>query len=271
MYKVVFIDLDGTLLDSDKSISEDNRRAISDAMNRGIKIVISTGKVFKAARKFADAVGVGEEIITCNGSEIRNVSDGKLLYSNLLSNEESFRIIDICRSEDIYFHAYILDEMYTERYECPNKFYWKENVEVPVPYKIRINIVPDLKEIINSSKIGISKFLLVSQDMTKIGRVRKMIESNISSVDVMSSCDDNLEVVRRGVNKGVAVKFLSDIYKFERQEIIAIGDSENDYSMLECAGLKVAMGNGKEVVKLIADIITDPCDENSIAKILDNI
>ncbi len=271
MYKAVFIDLDGTLLDFEKNISKSNLRAISDAMNRGIKIVISTGKVFKAARKFADVAQIDGEIITCNGSEIRNVSDGRLLFSNLLSNEESHKIIDICRSEGIYFHAYILDDMYTERYECPNKLYWKENVEVPVPYRIRINIVPDFKEIINSSKVGISKFLLVSKDEKKIGNIREVIERNINSVDAMSSCDDNLEIVKKGVNKGAAVRFLLGIYKFGLEEIVAIGDSENDYSMLECAGLKVAMGSGKELVKSIADIITDPWDGDSIAKILDNI
>ncbi|MDP4180336.1 MAG: Cof-type HAD-IIB family hydrolase [Bacillota bacterium] len=270
MNSIIFIDLDGTLLDSHKRISIENKNEIRRAQANGSKIIICTGKVFKAAKRFAQEVGISGPLISCNGAEIRDIKNDELLYSDFLSKKDSNKIVDICRQSDIYFHAYINHDMFTEKVSCPTPLYWKENVEVEKQYRIRISIVPDFKDVIGVSPHNISKFLIVSHDSDQLLKVRKLIEK-IETVNVMCSGLDNLEVVNKSVNKGAALKFISMNEKFKSYRTIAIGDSENDLSMLKSAEYRIAMGNAEKSLKNIAHFVSTTNDESGVAKAIEQI
>jgi Cof subfamily protein (haloacid dehalogenase superfamily) len=265
MSKIIFIDLDGTLLSSSKKISKENKDAVRSAEEKGLKVIICTGKVFKSAKKFAHEVGIEGPLISCNGAEIRDIATEELLYSDFLMKEDCYKIIDICREKRVYFHAYINHDMFTEMNQCPTPLYWRENTEVPDEYRIKIEVVSDFKETVKNSSQNVSKFLMVSHDPKQLVEVRSLIEE-IDTVNVMCSGDDNIEVVNKNVSKGKALLFVSEFDKFRGYDTIAMGDSENDLSMLLKSQFKVVMGNASEALKNIADFVSVTNDENGVAK-----
>ncbi|KNY26996.1 Cof-type HAD-IIB family hydrolase [Pseudobacteroides cellulosolvens] len=270
MSKLIFIDLDGTLLSSDKRVSKENRDAIRNAEQKGLKVIICTGKVFKSAKRFAHEIGIKGPLISCNGAEIRDIATEKLLYSDFLRKEDCYKIIDICRRKRIYFHAYIDHDMFTEMGECPTPLYWIENTEVPEEYRINIRVVSDFKEVVNKSSQNVSKFLMVSKDRQQLIEVRHLLEE-IDTVNVMCSGDDNIEVVNKNVNKGKALVIVSESSEYSEYEIVAMGDSENDLSMLLESQYKIVMGNADESLKKIADFISATNDENGVAIAIEQI
>ncbi len=270
MYRLISVDLDGTLLNSQKKISGENIEAIHMAIEKGIKVIICSGRVFKGARVFARKINTKEPLVSCNGAVVKELETGKILYSNLLRKEDCYEVVDICRRENIYFHAYMDDDMYTENPDCPSILYWKGNSELPERDRVKINITDDFKKTIEKSNILVSKIVVISEDLNALSMIRKRIEE-VTGVDVMSSNFDNFEVVNRGANKGTALKFLSEKLNIAREEIIAIGDNENDYTMLKYAGLSIAMGNAEDSIKRIADLVTLTNDESGVAKAIKKI
>jgi len=270
MSKLIFIDLDGTLLCSNKKISKENKEAVRIAEEKGLKVIICTGKVFKAAKRFAHELGINGPLISCNGAEIRDIATEKLLYSNSILKEDCYKIVDICRSKNIYFHAYINHDMFAEKEECPTPLYWIENTQVPEEYRINIRVVPDFKDIVNKNTQGVSKFLMVSKDPQQLFEVRSLLEK-IDTVNVMCSTDDNIEVVNKNVGKGNALTFVSNMDEYNGYGIVAIGDSENDLSMLLESHYKIVMGNADESLKKIADFISPANDESGVAIAIEQV
>ena len=267
MYKLVAIDLDGTLLDSKQRITETNISAIQSAIRKGVRIVICSGRIFKGARIFARQFQKEGPIITCNGALIKELGSGTALYSNFLGLEDAMRIIDICHRQGVYFHMYAHDVMYAEKLEFGSSFYYKMNAELPDEDRVDIRIVEDMGEELQSNPVEVSKFVIVSQDPELLLETRNLV-LEIPTIEVMSSGRNNFEAVNRGVNKGVAIRLLSEQLGISREEIIAIGDNENDCSMIEYAGLGVAMGNAEDFVKEMADFVTLTNNDSGVGEVL---
>ncbi len=268
MYKLVAIDLDGTLLNSDKEISSRNAKAISLAIEKGVKIVICSGRVYSGARLYAKQVGAVDPIIACNGAIISESIDGKVIYSNNLSTEACLKIIDICHKNNIYYHVYAEDTMLTEKLGFTSLKYFEKNKTLPIKDRVKIEVVGDMVTKIKSLQGKVLKLVIVNDDLELLKRTRNEMEQ-IASVDVMSSNYDNFEVVNKGVNKGVALKKLSVLLDIPPEEMIAIGDNENDISMLDYAGLGIAMENGEDCAKDAAQYITASNDESGVAQAIE--
>ncbi len=270
MYKLLSIDLDGTLLNSAKRISDENKEAVKAAIGRGIKVVVCSGRVFKGAGVYARELGIKGPLISCNGAVIKNIENDEIYYSNLLSKEDCCNIIDFCHKENVYFHAYIDNDVYTEYSDCPSASYWRSNSALPQEDRVKVCLTDDLKKVVNESIVLVTKIVIISKDFGILKKVRDQI-GVIPGVDVMSSNYDNLEVVNKGVNKGAALKYVAEKLNIKRDEIIAIGDNENDYAMLKYAGYSVAMGNAQDSIKQIAHHITSTNNENGVAKAIKRI
>ncbi len=268
MYRLMAIDLDGTLLDNNKEISHRNKEAISLAIEKGIKIVICSGRVYTGARQYAKQVGSKDPIIACNGAIISENIDGKILYSNNLDNEECLKIVDICHRNNIYFHVYAGDTMLTEKLGFTSLKYFEKNKSMPPEDRVNIEVVKDMVAKLNSIAGQVLKFVVVADDMTLLKKVRNEMEQ-ISSIDVMSSNYDNFEVMNKGVNKGAALRKLSELLDIPAIEMIAIGDNENDISMFNYVGLSIAMDNGEDCAKEAAQYVTAANDQDGVAKAIE--
>lgn len=264
MYKLVAIDLDGTLLNSEKKVSEENRTALQLASEKDVKIVICSGRVFKGARVFARHISTNEPIIACNGALIKDMQTDDVLYANTVSKEDCHRIVDICHKENVYFHAYLGDVLYTEALKFGSAFHSKMNQRLPSEDRLEIVLADDMHEVVETNPALAYKFVAISDNAEQLAKTRSRI-CDIKTIDVMSSFYDNFEMVNHGVSKGNAVKFLCEKLDIKREEVIAIGDNENDLSMIQYAGVGVAMGNAESIVKDIADYITLDNDKNGVS------
>ncbi len=264
MFKLISIDLDGTLLNSDKKISNKNKTVLKKAMDKGIKVVVSTGRIVAGGRIFANEIGTKDPLIACNGAIIKDLRTEGIIYGNYLGNPEFHKVINICRSSGIYFHAYIGDTMYTEKLDFSSLFYWNKNQDTPEKDRVDIKLVENLNEALEESRQQASKIVIISRDLEHVASVRRSIE-NIGNIGITSSYIDNFEVMNQGVDKGTALKFLAEKLGIKREEIMALGDNENDASMLEYAGIGIAMNNGLDYIKEMADHITLTNDEDGVA------
>jgi Cof subfamily protein (haloacid dehalogenase superfamily) len=267
MYKLVAIDLDGTLLNFNKQISDIDKETINYALNSGVKILVCSGRIFAGARIFARYLGINGPLIACNGAIIKEVETDEVLYSDFLEFEACKEVIDFCKEEDLYFHIYAGDTMYTERLEFSSKFYWDKNLTLSKSKQVDIRLVEDITKAIRNKSSNIAKIVAVSKDLEKLSSVRSRV-ANIKSLSVVSSNSDNFEVVNGGVSKGNALKFVAEKLGICKSEIIAIGDNENDCSMLDFAGLAVAMGNAEDYIKEMADYITLSNNDNGVSEVL---
>jgi Cof subfamily protein (haloacid dehalogenase superfamily) len=137
---------------------------------------------------------------------------------------------------------------------------------------VKIIVTDDLEKIIEENYQIILKVVIVS-DMDEIGELKKLRNEiiNMMDVEVVSSAENNIEIMSKGISKGNAVKILGDIYGISKDEIICIGDSENDISMIEYAGLGIAMANATDDLKAAADYVTDTNDNDGVAKAIEKI
>ncbi|OPZ94971.1 MAG: Sugar phosphatase YidA [Firmicutes bacterium ADurb.Bin419] len=267
MYKMIAIDLDGTLLDSNKEISCENRQYIKLALEKGVKVLICSGRIYPGAKVYAEQLSIAEPLVVCNGAVIKDTKSGEVLYSNLLSKDDCYSVIEILRDEDIYFHTYIDDVMYAEKLDYSALHYMLKSKDLGSDFRIDVKVVGSVREIIDNSKVNPSKIVVMSSDLEALARARCLAE-DIKTIEVVKSSYDNFEVLNYGVSKGKALEIISQRFSLKREEIMAIGDNENDYSMLEYAGFSVAMGNAEESIKDICDFVTLSNNENGVAQVI---
>jgi Cof subfamily protein (haloacid dehalogenase superfamily) len=264
MYKLVAIDLDGTLLNNEKEISKRNIKAIREACSKGVKIVICSGRVFSGARVYAKQVGVTGPVIACNGAVITRDIGGELMYASYMNKSDCFKVIDICKKYNTYYHIYAGDVMLTERLEGPSLRYYERNKTLLPEDRIKIEVVPDMREkLLNTAEV-VLKFIIITQDLDILKNARAEAES-LSNVTIMSSNYDNFEIMNKGVNKGDSLKQLAEMLNISSDEVMAIGDNENDLTMLSYAGLGVAMENAESNIKEAADYVTLSNEDDGVA------
>ncbi|KXG74009.1 Cof-type HAD-IIB family hydrolase [Thermotalea metallivorans] len=266
-YKLIVSDMDGTLLTSNGKISEETEKVLRQLMDKGIHVAVATGRIFTSAKVYAKYLGVTTPIIACNGAMVRNLKDMKIIYESHLSREDCLKILEICRKHHLYFHFYTDTIFYTERLDYSSLKYSEWNKTLREEEKIDLRVIDDPYKIIQNNESKIYKFVIIDQDKELLAKVRRELEA-IPTIECSKSWHNNLEIMNRGVSKGAAVRRLAKSLGIRREEVICFGDHENDLSMIEYAGLGIAMGNADEVVKARADYVTATNDEDGVAKAL---
>ena len=189
------------------------------------------------------------------------------MFQSILLDEVALEMIRLCKEQGLYCHLYSQDTVYTEKIINISQRYSEWNQKLNGGDRINIEVVSSLEKTVENERGNILKAVVVDKDNEKLAYIReKMIKTG--KVSVSQSLKDNLEVMNKGINKGNAVKILAQIYGIEQDEIIAIGDNENDISMIEYAGLGIAMGNAVDELKEKADYITGTYDEDGVAQAL---
>lgn len=267
--KLVCVDMDGTLLTSSKNVSEANKNAIKKAYKKGVEVVITTGRVFANADYYSKLIGVKSPIIASNGAIIRG-KNNEIIYKNPMKIEKMEAILKVCRKLKIKVNFHTSNSII-----CGSKF-----VYILVKYlflksmrnsnngKLELKYIPNyesLNKFINSNEV--IRCEIININSKRIGKLKSELKK-LDGIEVVGSTDRNIEVTSKSVSKGNAVKILADTYHIKREEIITIGDSENDLSMIEYGGLGVVMGNGNEKAKRIADYITDTNYNDGVAKVI---
>jgi len=265
-YDLIAIDMDGTLLNSDGRVSDRTRETVRLAIGSGAHVVLSTGRILRSALNHSKDLNMNKAIIAANGAIVIDEKQD-IIYEQKLSKEMVAHIIEIGEKNNMYYQFYGKDVFYSNAYlKEATEFY--KNRDPRNSTEIGFGLIKDKEEILEDNEIDIYKFLFLDKDIEKISDVRKQL-SELKDISISSSWSNNVEIMHKEVSKGNSLKHLCEKMDIPRERVIAIGDNENDLSMLEYAGLSVAMGNGEEFVKSKADIITDTNDEDGVSKIID--
>ncbi|MGH4137251.1 Cof-type HAD-IIB family hydrolase [Clostridium sp.] len=266
-YKLICIDMDGTLLNDKKIISEENHKAIKLASEKGVRIAVCTGRIFTSADFFSELLGVKSPVIASNGAYIREKDKDEIVYKSTLGIEKCNKLLEVFKKYSLYPHFYTSDIVFTEKLIYSSRFYEEVNKTLPKDKQVKIILVEDWDEVFKEYESEIFKGIAVEEDLDRL-QCAKMELKTMDEFEVVSSRFNNFEVMNRGVSKGSAVKILGEYYGIKSEQIICIGDSENDLSMIEFAGLGVAMANGSELVKEAAQYITDSNNCDGVAKVI---
>ena len=272
--KLVALDLDGTLFDNSSHISEHNLTAIRSITDKGIHVVISTGRPFEGI-PFDQIKGTGiNYAITANGSGIYEISTGKCLYENAMDEELVTPILNFLLTRDIHMDALIGGKGYTP-VQCV-----ETAQKLTVPSSIKNYIITtrtrldNILQFIHENQLKVQKMTLnfyPAADGTLIDRetVRKFLVSNPSITTVCGGYN-NLEFTRADANKGVGLRKLAEILGVNPDATMAIGDTENDLAIIEAAGIGVAMGNATDAVKARADYVTTTNTKDGVAAAIEH-
>lgn len=258
MYKVIFSDLDGTLLTDDKKICEKNIQAIKTAQNKGVKFVVCTGRLPFCYEMYADQLDLSEAIST-NGEIV--YSNGKIISSSYLPKDVCKKVIEYGIANNEYERIFSIDYLYllNKNKGGSDANFYKQSKGVSNDEAL------ELIDNINIYKFGFFN------DRDHLNKIRKNIEQMNLEADVVFSGPYLLEVVVKGKTKGVGIEEYCKYNKIDIKETIGVGDEENDKEMLKTVGLACCPRNASNLIKEICDFVTNnDNNEGSIAEIIEN-
>ncbi len=286
MYKLVTIDLDGTLLNSYGEISERNKNAIKNAVSKGVEIVIASGRPLQSARSFALEAGASNYAICGNGSLLYNVKNNEILFDKFIERQKVLEIIKICEENSIFYCLYTENLTISKSLNYNILFYNNENKKMTEDKQTNIKIISNIyKYVEENPSVGILKITICDESAIIFGGIIKKLRK-INDVDVLdvqhmarkviTSGTEEIkveyhytEITSKDVNKWAAILKLADRLKINPKEIIAIGDNMNDKDMIENAGLGVIMGNSAEYMHKFADVVAPTNNDDGVAEILE--
>jgi Cof subfamily protein (haloacid dehalogenase superfamily) len=259
MYRLVAMDLDDTLLTDDLTVTEATRSALAEAAARGVRLTIATGRMFTSAKRIAAQIGLNVPIITYQGSLIKNLMDGQVLYERFVPRDTVEAVYAYCRRHGLHLQTYVYDRLYA--FEENDKLTGYARLS-DIPY----NVVPDLAEVPEGNH---TKLVIIDEPETLDRLAPELRELAGPDVHVTKSKANFLEFLHREGTKGDALRFLAGYYGIPMEETIAIGDAWNDREMIEAAGLGVAMANAVPELKEIADYVTLSNNEDGVKHVLE--
>lgn len=264
MYKLIAIDMDGTLLKDDKTISAKTKEALKMASSLGIKIVLTSGRPIQGIKKYLNELkltGKDDYVIGLNGALICKCSDYSIISSNETLNGKDLKYIyNKVKEFKAYFHAFTTDE---DLVNVESKF--SKNEEKRINLKVRVVDFPtEIKDDDEILKV------VLEEEKDVLDKITTKIPTELfEEYNVIRSVDFMLEFMKNGCNKATGIEKLAQYLGISKEEIIAIGDASNDKEMIEYAGLGVAMGNSKDDIKMLADFITKSNEEDGVAYVID--
>ncbi len=282
MYKLIAIDLDGTLLNSYGEVSKENCEAIKNAINNGIEVVIASGRMKGSIISIAEEIGATNYIISGNGAILYDNKNDKILYESFLNKEKVLKIIKICEENSIYYNIYTENEVIAKNLNYNVLFYNYENSKKVEDKQTKINIIEDVYKYVEKTNANIVKITICDENQAIFNRIINKLKQ-INDIDVldiehmsrkkiMSGTEEvNIgyyytEIMNKNINKWTAIQELIKNLGIEEKEVIAIGDNVNDKEMVEKAGLGIAIGNSWLEKEHIGDIFISDNNSNDIAK-----
>ena len=267
--KLIALDLDGTFLDEEKRISEENSRAVREAIKNGIVLAVSTGRAFGSIPlKELEELGISYAI-TANGAMIHKLPEQECLYSDGMDSEFACEIINELQDLDVQVDAFVEGRCYGEKrlydridqmdlsdvmknymrnsrtfVDSETNFIRENNAKVQ---KLTLNFFPDQNGTCRSYDVVYERFV------------------NDPRINIVTGGYNNLELNNWGVTKGNSLRFLSEKLGIPLENTMACGDTQNDLDMIRTAGIGVAMGNATDDVKQAADFITRSNEEDGVA------
>ena len=285
MYKLVAIDLDGTMLNSYGVVSEETKNTIKEIEKQGVEVIIASGRPIDSIKQIAKEIESKNYFIAGNGAIIYDMKKDEIIYEKTLSKEKVLEIIKICEENSISYNVYTEREILATSLKYNVLYYHKENLKKEESKKTKINIVNNMYEYVkNKEDAKFLKITICDETKTVFNSIIKKLKGikNIEILDVSHMARKTIvhgteeyqisyfysEISTENVDKWEAIKFLIDKLNIKKEEVMAIGDNSNDKNMIKNAGLGIAMKQSTLSVLEVADEITEGNNEDGVAKIL---
>lgn len=249
--KILFTDLDGTLLNDEKQIPEENKKAIHETLKKGNAVVICTGRSLSSARNIIEALSLTEKgcyAILYNGGLIYDCCSGEILYKKTIPLPYVKYIFSQAERFGIHCQTYEGDYVLTKK-DSPElrQYKWSSRMDVKID--------PELTEHLKEEPVKILTSCLDNRKLHEAYRA-SMEEWARGKLSIFFSSEYYLEHVMEGISKGSAIRILCEMLHVPISDTIGAGDAENDLSMLDTTGISVCMANGTPEAKKHADYIT---------------
>lgn len=255
MIKLIATDIDGTLLKRDCTCPEGLEDCLKSLEERGIIVVPVTGRMHQAAIKIYDLLNFKNPLVSYQGGQI-NDAEGNIIYQKTLDKECVQEAIKWARKNLVHLQLYTDDKLYAEH---DNYFIQRYSREQNIPYEI-----VDFDEL---DPQYASKLLAVDfYDPEIVTKWVGILEEKFPQCFIVKSTPYFCEISHKEANKCDAVKFLQNYYGLKREEVLTIGDQNNDIALLQAGGVRVAMGNATDELKEIATYITDNVEDGGWIK-----
>lgn len=268
-YKMVALDLDGTTLDQGGVLNFDTRAVLNRLARSNIEVVVCTGRIFGSARYFSKLIESNGWIVSSNGALVANYDLSDIIIDNHMDRKTIKSVFQILESAGVYYHFYDHINYYTKELTYRAKMYKDWNDSLPKEDRININIIDNPFDIIDKSELNVYKVVVHDKDCNLIAELKSKMSD--LGLEVVSSIRESFDIMKKGSTKGMALKHIADRMDISRDEIIAFGDNENDISMIEYAGLGVAVKNAEQCLKDKADLIIESNNNHGVANFLDNL
>lgn len=286
MYKLVAIDLDGTLLNSYGEVSNKNKEAIQKAIKKNVEVVLTSGRPIMSVKNLANEIGCNNYMICGNGAITYDIQNDKIVYNKFLEKAKVLQIIRICEENSIFYNVYTKDTILTKNLNYNILFYNQENASKPEDKKTRITIMQNIEEYIqNREEEDYLKITICDNNKVIFGSIIKKLRI-IKDVDVLDVAHMSRKIIKDGtenvsmeyfyteitntnVDKWQAIENLIEKLQIKREEVIAIGDNINDAEMVKNAGLGIMMGNSAPYIKEMADIVVNDNDNDGVAEAIE--
>lgn len=262
MYKLIAIDMDGTLLNEEKKISQANYEAIQQATKNGVKIVLASGRPLVGFKKYLKELNLISEnnyAVAFNGAFVQSTEGTKIISKTTLTLEDYKSLYKLSLELEVNIHALTENSVISPK---DNEYTRQEAHWNGI--KSKIGPVEDV-----DSNTTIVKVMFVDKSDIIDEAITKIPAEISSKYTVVRSAPFYLEFLPKSVNKGAGVSALAEELNIKQEEVICIGDAGNDIHMIKYAGLGVAMGNASPEVKRASDFITKTNEEDGVAFIID--
>lgn len=266
--KMIGLDLDGTLLNTKKELTNYSKDVLRRAIDKGVYVLVATGRPY---------IGIPEELrnfpgiryaLTSNGARILDTEKGEVLIEEFLPKDAAIDSLEVFKKYDTMYEIYFHGQGYAEEEKMAQIHKYQHNPNMWEYVRKSRRVVPDVMELAKKSSDDMEKVQGLFADMNEREQAWKELAQD-KRIELVGSLGYNIEINAAGVNKGKGLVKLGELLGIRREEIMACGDGDNDIVMLKEVGMGVAMANGEEAVKEAADYITESNDEDGVAKAIE--
>lgn len=287
MFKLVAIDLDGTMLNQYGIVTQKTKNSIKKAQENGIEIMIASGRPIDSVKTISKEIGSENYFISGNGSIIYDIKKDEIIYENVLKKQKALEIIKICEENSIFYNVYTEKEIIAKNLQYNVLYYHKENLTKSEEDKTHVNIVEDIYDYIEKTDSKVLKVMICDKHQTIFNAIMRKLKE-VDDIEVLEVSHMSRKIIRQGteeipieyfyteisaknVDKWTALEFLKEKLQISSDEIVAIGDNVNDKKMIEKSGYGIAMGQSAPQIKEIADYVTDSNVDDGVANALDKL
>ena len=251
--KIFFADLDGTLLNKEKQITPVTYQTLKEWTEKGHKLVLCSGRALDSVINVRETLGLGDfsnmYLIGYNGGEIYDCTTKTLLNRVALSYEAAKKCFEIAKRHDIHIQTFSDSHIITEK-EDEEIIFYKKAVHTPVIF------ADDFMPYLDKEPCKCLAVFLHNKELIETFK-QEITQELGDEVTVMTSTPNYIEMFPISSGKGFSVKWLCEYLNLPLENALAAGDEMNDISMIEAAGVGIAMENARDFVKEIADVVTE--------------